>query len=113
VHGIYEIDGGLITLRQYGSADPGSNGTAGSGDGADVWSIGGTWTIGNNVIGADYGQGDKTDDSTVILDDYTVWRIAAYHKFSDRTRVYAGYANADPEDADDIDLFSVGLRHNF
>ena len=52
-------------------------------------------------------------DSTVIFDDYTVWRIAAYHKFSDRTRVYAGYANADPEDADDVDLFSVGLRHNF
>ena len=102
----------MITLRQYGSADPG-NPTSGSSDGAHIWSVGGTWTIGNNVIGADYGQGDEVDDPGVVCDGYTVWRIAAYHKFSDRTRVYAGYANLDPEDTDDADLFSVGLRHNF
>ena len=112
VHGIYEIDGGLITLQQYDSADPNNN-NAGSGDGADIWSVGATWTLGNNVIGFDYGQGDEADDAAVVTDDYAVWRIAAYHKFSDRTRVYAGYANLDPEDADDADLFSVGLRHNF
>ena len=112
VHGIYEIDGGLITLRQYGSAEPGSN-TAGSGDGADVWSVGGTWTIGNNVIGADYGQGDEADDPAVLNDDYNVWRIAAYHKFSDRTRVYAGYAGADRSDLDDLSVWSIGARHNF
>jgi predicted porin len=112
VHGIYEIDGGLITLRQYGSAD-GTNVTAGSGDGADVWSVGGSWTIGNNVIGADYGQGDEADDPTVIADDYKSYRIAAYHKFSDRTRVYVGYAGADRNDADDVTLWTVGARHNF
>ena len=111
VHGIYEIDGGLITLRQYGSAD--ASGTAGSGDGADVWSVGGTWTIGNNVIGADYGQGDEADDPAVLNDDYNVWRIAAYHKFSDRTRVYAGYAGADRSDLDDLSVWSIGARHNF
>ena len=112
VHGIYEIDGGLITLRQYGSADA-NNLNAGSGDGADVWSVGGTWTLGNNVIGFDYGQGDKADDAAVVTDDYAVWRIAAYHKFSDRTRVYGGYANNDPDAGGETDLFSVGVRHNF
>jgi predicted porin len=112
VHGIYEIDGGLITLRQYGSADI-NDPNAGSGDGADIWSVGGTWTIGNNVIGFDYGQGDEADDAAVVTDDYAVWRIAAYHKFSDRTRVYGGYANNDPDAGGETDLFSVGLRHNF
>jgi len=111
VHGIYEMDGGLITLRQYGSAD--ASGTAGSGDGADIWSVGGSFTIGNNVIGADYGQGDETDDPTVTSDDYKAWRVAAYHKFSDRTRVYVGYAGQDLNDRDDSSLFSLGARHNF
>jgi len=112
VHGIYEMDGGLITLRQYGSAEPGSS-TAGSGDGADIWSVGASYTIGNNLIGFDYGQGDKADDPTVVSDDYAAWRIAAYHKFSDRTRVYAGYSNNDPDAGGEYDLFSVGARHNF
>jgi len=112
VHGIYEMDGGLITLRQYGSAEPGTI-NQGSGDGADVWSVGGSWTIGNNVIGADYGQGDEADDPTVIADDYKSYRIAAYHKFSERTRVYVGYAGADRNDADDVSLWTVGARHNF
>jgi len=117
VHGIYEMDGGLITLRQYGSSEfstgTGNSTTSGSGDGADVWSVGGSFTIGNNVIGADYGQGDEADDPTVLNDDYKSWRIGAYHKFSDRTRVYVGYAGADRNDLDDVSLFSVGARHNF
>ncbi len=114
VHGIYEIDGGLITLRQYGLQD-GTNQNAGAGDGADIWSVGGTWTIGNNVIGADYGQGDEVDgpQNLTLDDDYTVWRLAAYHKFSDRTRVYVGYADLDPDDGNQQKLFSVGARHNF
>ena len=111
-HGIYEIDGGLITLRQYGSADA-NNPNAGSGDGADVWSVGASYTIGNNLIGLDYGQGDAADDPAIILDNYTAWRIAAYHKFSARTRVYAGYSNNDPDAGGEYDLFSVGMRHNF
>jgi len=113
-HGIYEIDGGLITLRQYGLADA-NNPNAGSGDGADVWSVGGTWTIGNNVIGADYGQGDEVDggQNATNADDYDVWRVAAYHKFSERTRVYVGYADKDPSGGNEQKLFSVGARHNF
>jgi predicted porin len=112
VHGIYEMDGGLITLRQYGSADPGSN-TAGSGDGADIWSVGGSWTIGNNVVGFDYGQGDEADDNTVVVDDYASWRIVAAHMFSDRTMLYGGYANVDPDAGGETDLFSLGARHKF
>jgi predicted porin len=111
VHGIYEIDGGLITRNQYGLEDP-NNTNAGDGDGADVWSVGGSYTIGNNVIGADYGQGDEADGPT-NLDDYDTWRIAAYHKFSERTRVYTGYVNYDPSGGNEQKVFSVGARHNF
>jgi predicted porin len=112
VHGIYEIDGGLITLRQYGLDD--GSGTAGDGDGADVWSVGGSWTIGNNVIGGDYGQGGEVDNDAIIVpDDYQSWRIMGAHMFSDRTMVYAGYANVDPDETDDVDIFSVGARHKF
>jgi len=122
VHGIYEMDGGLITLRQYGydeidAGDPNGATNAGGGDGADVWSVGASYTIGNNLIGFDYGQGDEVDEpggaNTVTTDDYTAWRIGGYHKFSDRTRVYAGYANKDPDAGGESDLFSVGVRHNF
>jgi predicted porin len=111
-HGIYEWDGGLITLRQYGSPAAGSI-NDGSGDGADIWSVGASWTIGNNLIGFDYGQGDEADDAAIVTDDYTAWRIAAYHKFSDRTRVYGGYSNNDPDAGGEFDLFSIGARHNF
>jgi len=119
VHGIYEFDGGLITLQQYSGAvdqgagtEPGTD-NQGSGDGADVWSVGGSWTIGNNLIGFDYGQGDSADDPLIVTDNYTAWRIAAYHKFSERTRVYTGYSNNDPDAGGEYDLFSLGVRHNF
>jgi predicted porin len=118
-HGIYELDGGLITLQQYSGAvnqgagtEPGTT-NQGSGDGADIWSVGGSWTIGNNLFGFDYGQGDAADDPLIVTDNYTAWRIAAYHKFSDRTRVYGGYSNNDPDAGGEFDLFSVGMRHNF
>jgi predicted porin len=115
VHGIYEMDGGLITLQQYGLSDAPGNPNAGAGDGADVWSVGGSYTIGNNVIGADYGQGDEVDgpQDATNTDDYDVWRIVAYHKFSERTRVYTGYANKDPDNGNELKFFSVGARHNF
>lgn len=112
IYGIYEMDGGLITLRQYGSADPTSP-TSGSGDGADIWSVGASYTIGNNLIAVDYGVGDEADDVTVTDDDYTVWRIGAKHNFSKRTMVYLTHANFDADEDGEVDLTSLGMRHNF
>jgi predicted porin len=113
--GIYEIDGGLITLNQYGSSDvaSGGNGNAGSGDGADIWSLGASYTIGNNIISLDYGQGDDADDPAIVSDDYDAWRFAAQHMFSKRTKVYAAYSNTDPNDTGEFEIFTVGMRHNF
>ncbi|HFD80798.1 MAG TPA: porin [Gammaproteobacteria bacterium] len=118
-HGIYELDKGLITAaRSQGLNSAGTVGGAND-DGADLWSLGATYTIGNNLIGFDYGQGsdskgsDGAGNAADNLQEYDSWRIAAYHKFSARTRLYAGYVNQDFKDSGEQDLFSLGMRHNF
>jgi predicted porin len=135
-HGIYELDKGLITGMANNGIGQNSNNDGQLGrtafakdDGADIWSVGATYTIGNNLIGFDYGQRSDSDgvngvnDSGQIgvantgtyddIQEYAVWRIAAYHKFSNRTRVYAGYGNTDYDDKGEDDIFTVGARHNF
>ena len=47
------------------------------------------------------------------MEEYDVWRIAAYHSFSKRTRVYAGYSNTDYNEKGEDDRFALGIRHNF
>ncbi len=120
-HGIYEMDGGLITAQGnngIGDTVNGRDGTADD-DGADIFSLGATYTIGNNLIGADYGHREDSDGTDGVantgddLEEYDVWRIAAYHKFSNRTRVYAGYANNDYDEKGEDDIFSLGMRHSF
>jgi len=133
VHAIYELDKGLITAqanngRGQSSGNLGRKGTA-KDDGANIWSAGATYTIGNNLLGFDFGRRDSSkggngmNDSSLIgagnatgyddVQSYNVWRVAAYHKFSNRTRVYAGYANTDYNDKGEDDTFALGMRHNF
>ncbi len=119
IHGIYELDDGLITAQNSAGLDaPGTVGGA-EDDGADIWSIGAAYTIGNNVILADYGQGDDSDGSDGIantaddVDDYDAWRIGAIHNLSNRTLVYAGYGKNDPDETSDLDRYSIGVRHKF
>ncbi len=142
VHGIYELDKGLITAQANNgrgqNSSKGNFARSGSSkeDGADIWSLGLTYTIANNLIGFDYGQRNGSngknniDDHTTQfgssgvggsvgtstyddIQDYNAWRIAGYHKFSKRTRVYAGYAVTDYNDKGEDDTFSLGMRHNF
>jgi predicted porin len=135
-HGIYELDKGLITAQgNNGLGQDSSTGTANSAnfgrgafardDGANIWSVGATYTIGNNLIAADYGQRDESDgkngvaDATTIpgsnddLQSYDVWRVGAWHSFSKRTRVYAGYASVDYDKKGTDSDFALGVRHNF
>ncbi|MGB5408981.1 MAG: porin [Thiogranum sp.] len=118
-HGIYELDKGLITAsRSQGLDAAGSVGGADD-DGANLWSLGTSYTIGNNLLGIDYGKGSDSDGSDGFnntiddLQEYDSWRIAGYHKFSNRTRAYAGYVNQDFKDSGEQEIFSVGMRHNF
>jgi len=100
----YEFDGGLISTNQFGLG----------GDGADVWFVGGTGTFGNNTIYASYGQNDDSDGSgpafSVASDQ---WEIVGVHSLSKRTKVYGGYASIDPDDSDQVDNWTLGMKHTF
>ena len=129
IHGIYELDGGLITASRSeglnGDATVGAPKGGAEDDGADIWSVGATYTIGNNVLVADFGQGSDSDGSDGVsgvnpvtlvnddVDEYDAWRIGAIHNMSKRTFVYAGYVKVDPDESSDIDRFSLGVRHHF
>jgi predicted porin len=135
-HGIYELDNGLITAQANNgigqdSSGGGANnadfsrGAFARSDGADIWSVGATYTIGNNLIAADYGQRSDSDgkngvgDPTSVpgvnddIQSYNVWRVGAWHSFSKRTRVYAGYASVDYDKKGTDSDFALGVRHNF
>ena len=123
VFGQYEVDGGLITDRY--------NGTLGQdteGDGANIWMLGGSYSFGNNLIYAAYGQGDGTDASAsdlgvadkddanpFIADEYASFEVVGVHQLSKRTLAYAGYVNVDFDrsGADDIDHYTIGMKHKF
>ena len=108
VFGQYEVDGGLI------SANEGIQVVPGTGDGGDVWFLGGTAGFGNNLIYAAYGQGDDSD--AVAFDTgYDSYEIVGVHSLSKRSKVYAGYAGLDPDgsNASRIDTFTLGMKHTF
>ena len=118
-HGIYEFDKGLITaVRSDGLNDPTFTGGAND-DQADIWSVGTSYTIGNNIIFADYGSASDSDGSDGInntfddVDDYDAFRIGAIHKMSQRTFVYAGYGQNNPDDGTKLKRGTIGVRHNF
>jgi len=92
----YEVDGGLITSKAPGT----------SGDGADTWFVGGTFTLGNSMIYGGYGQGDGGD----ALSDYNAFELVGTHSMSKRTKVYAGYSNIDCDDQDTNVCSSVGPK---
>ncbi len=115
---MYEFDLGLISGRGADGRD--------LGDGADVYNIGASFTIGNNLISLDYGAGDETDlnrgNVNTGNNDYTSWRVGGQHKFSNRTKVYATFSQQDFEangtggfstKRGEYDIFSLGMRHNF
>jgi predicted porin len=134
VFGQYEFDKGLITDQQTETL--GQNNT---GDGADVWMVGATYTMGNNMLYAAYGQGDnaKTQNnvsqnnnaSTVSVSDYKAWEIVGIHNFSKRTLGYLGYVGnngittngldwggttgTSKNDFDGVAHYTVGVKHTF
>ena len=130
LYGQYEADGGLISCLSGAQRSLGSScgATSGSGDGADVWEIGGTGTWGNNTLVAAYGQGDETsggkfDPATFrrFNNGYSTFEIVGVHSLSKRTSVYGGYAKIEPDGRDyltgrsddSIDTVTLGMKHLF
>jgi predicted porin len=107
----YEVDGGLITSKAPDT----------KGDGADTWFIGGSFTLGNNMLYGAYGQADGGD----LFSDYTSWELVGTHSMSKRTKIYAGYSNIDCDDQDtnvcsdvgpeagEDEQWNFGMKHTF
>ena len=123
VFGQYEVDGGMITNRYQNTL-----GTDSDGDGADFAMLGGSYSFGNNLIYAAYGMGEGTDATASELglaskddanpfigDDHASWEVVGVHMLSKRTLAYAGYVNVDfdAKGWDDIDHYTVGMKHKF
>jgi predicted porin len=79
---------------------------------AKRWQLSGSYTFGNNVVKAMYGQNDIDDVATDH--DIDQWAIGLDHNFSKRTKVYAVYTDVDTDDLNqDWDGFSLGMVHKF
>ncbi|MFA7387440.1 MAG: porin [Thiohalobacteraceae bacterium] len=105
VFGQYEFDGGLISTGA--GLNPGN-----TIEDADVWTLGGSFTMGNIMLTASYAQSDDDNDPTFNA-EYDAWRIAGAYNFSKRTMMYAGFNQIDAEDDGEMDHFAVGMRHKF
>jgi predicted porin len=84
----------------------------------DSWQLSASYTAGNNVFKIAYGQADDMTHvigtGVVMVDDADLWSIGVDHKLSNRTTVYAAYADYS-EDTDDMDwdALSLGIIHKF
>ena len=97
--------------------DAASNGNFPLYDEADRYAVSGMWTFGNNELGAVYSYEDQDGGKFAADAEYTGWGLFGAHNFSNRTKVYAAYANSDLDNDggsdDDADKFAVGVIHSF
>ena len=112
--------GGEFVLQ----ADGGSVTVTGSGDGADVWTVGATATLGNAMAYFTYGHADGGDNGSVAS-GYNAWELAATYHMSKRTMVYTGFSQVDCDNHDNYvcsqvgtsggedDRYSLGMQHKF
>jgi predicted porin len=97
-------------------------GLTGMDEDGDSWQLSGSYTAGNNTFKIAYGQADGAVNSTAktfTVDDADMWSIGIDHKLSNRTKVYATYADYSDDGhgnstADsDWDALSLGIIHSF
>jgi len=118
-HGIYELDSGLLTAVRSSGLDNAATLGGAEDDGADLWSVGTSYTIGNNIIFADYGESSSSDGSDGInntaddLGDQDAARLGAIHNLSQRTFVYGGFGWVSPDETDNTTRYTLGVRHSF
>jgi predicted porin len=111
----YEKDKGLISSKTPDT----------TGDGADLWQLGASFTLGNNMLYFGYGNSSSGSDGSDAPSDYFAWTLAGVHHMSKRTSVYAGFSEIDCDDPDEDvcdkvgdkggedDKFSIGMKHKF
>ena len=86
------------------------NGVRVGGDDATNYYVTGSYTFGNNVIGAAYGQLDPGTRGFDKIDNY----IFSYqYNLSKRTRLWAEYIGRGSDDFGDTNVISLGTRVDF
>jgi len=126
--GQYEFDKGLITdatvqavTNSNTDLDITTLGVNNNGDGADVWMVGGTYTMGNNLLYAGYGAMTDSAKTTALdgteysVGKYESWEAVGIHNFSKRTLAYLGYVGVKPDnnDYDTVAHYTLGVKHTF
>lgn len=86
-------------------------------DDGHSWQLSGSYTMGNNVIKAAYGQIDdmgRRTGAVAFINDGELWSIGLDHKLSTRTKVYAAYTEFDTDTTGvEFDVLSLGIIHDF
>jgi predicted porin len=119
VFGQYEIDDGLISAGNLAYGYLRGSGVTGVDDGADLWMLGGTYTMGNNTLYGAYSSGDDADGAQLngasVDTGYDAWEVGAIHSMSKQTLVYLGYGDIsyNENDVDDSTGFALGMKHKF
>lgn len=91
----------------------------GPGSEAKTWGLSGTYAFGNNVIGVNYVSEDQDNPAGVEIGDIEGWGLTAAHNMSNRTQVYAAYADSENDvtggraAGDEDQRFSLGVIHSF
>ena len=106
--------------RAASGTTPGGSGTAeayhvGTGNDGDIIWLNGQYKAGNNIFTASWGTTDA-DVSGGSDFDYDYLALGVIHKFSKKTRIFAGYTETDGDNngnTDDRDAWSVGIRKDF
>ncbi len=99
------------TLNSYGLlTETKINGVRIGGDDATNYYLAGSYTVGNNVISAAYGQLDPGIKGFDKVDNYV---LGYQYNFSKRTRLWAEYIGRDSDDLGDQNVVSIGTRVDF
>jgi len=86
---------------------------------ADIMWLNGQYRVGNNIFTLSWGETD-VDVASASDYDFTYWAAGIIHKFSKKTRIFAGYTETDGDSNDpevggqvDRDAWTVGIRQDF
>jgi len=116
--GQYESIDDSSAVDSGGTPGVGGNYRIDSGDDGEVLFLQGAYKAGNNIFVASYGNTDADAISGENDYEFDFWSVGVIHKFSKKTRIFAGYAETDGDSdssdgAVDRDVWSVGFRKDF
>jgi len=130
--GAWTLAGQYATASDAVASAGGAIGIAGPyrpriGDDADVIWLNAQYKVGNNIFTASYGNMDVSGRGALNDYEYDSWTVGVIHKFSKKTRIFAGYIQTDGDNnaactagggmqtcnSNDRDAWTIGMRKDF